>query len=135
MAKNNWDSFASSVSVRMGGMGRNTKNPAVIISIISAILPIITECWSKKENISSDAVAARLRESHERNAARTRNSLATALRTQGRKEGRRRAKASGIPYDAGQWELTKEESLEAADKTIQEALSSTSAKITTLING
>jgi hypothetical protein len=123
------EAFCQGIIRRVGA--RNVGiDPITITTIISTVLPLILNCIQKRRGIQPDQVQTTVVAMCARNYVQTRENFAKELRNRWFKHGqklKRAAKKSGAMFNESKYILSDADSLELADKALQEA-HSTSAE-------
>lgn len=134
LPKNLIEAFCQGIIRRVGA--RNVGiDPITITTIISTVLPLILNCIQKKRGIQPDQVQTTVVAMCDRDYVKTRENLAKELRTRWFKHGqkmKRLSKKAGVVIDEAKYILSDADSIELADKALQEAHSTSAESYHTL---
>jgi len=104
-------------------------DPVTIVTLITTILPMIVNCIQKKRGIQPDQVEPTVSALCGKNYTKTRQDLAKQYQVRWFKHGqklKKDAKKSGAMFNEAKYILSDSDALELADKTLQEAHSTSS---------
>ena len=104
-------------------------DPVTIVTLVTTILPMIVNCIQKKRGIQPDQVEPTVSALCDKNYTKTRQDLAKEYRNRWFKHGQKMkkdAKKSGAMFNEAKYTLSDSDALELADKTLQEAHSTSS---------
>lgn len=128
------EAFCKGILRRVGAKNVGI-DPITITTIISTVLPLILNCIQKKRGIQPDQVQGTVSAMCDKNYTKVRGDLAKELRNRWFKHGqklKREAKRSGAMFNEAKYILSDADSLELADKALQEAHSTSAQDYTAL---
>lgn len=109
-----------------GGFGIS---PTITTLLVTTVLPLILNCFKKKENIEPEDVPARVVELHNKNSKALHRRLSKAYKEQALKKGKEESTATGKPFKKKFYELSDEAADRLATATIQECITANSAVV------
>jgi len=129
LPKNLIEAFCQGIIRRVGAKNVGI-DPITITTIISTVLPLILNCIQKRRGIQPDQVQTTVVAMCAKNYVQTRENFAKELRNRWFKHGQK--KKSGAMFNESKYILSDADSLELADKALQEAHSTSAQSYRTL---
>lgn len=129
------DAFCKGIIRRLGAKTVGI-DPITITTILSTVVPMILNCIQKRRGIQPDQVQSAVVGMCEKDYVKTRAQLSTEIRNRWYKHGqklkRKARKSGGAVFNDANYILSEEDALELADKTLQEAHSTSADAYRTL---